>query len=379
MENCTSTYRGFPVHTLVRLLMLFAYSDARRRIRTSSILAFRILVILAGCTSCSYSAPASPPDPLIPLQNAAAPQTTPTYDGSGQTTEPSVHFFDSGWNGYQYWLIVQPYPNGDNSKENPSMLVSNDGSSWAVPPGLINPIALPTFPPSVGHFDDGDLFYDAASDQLWVYYIREDYNGHLAISHVLRNVSSDGVLWSHAQDMLQVPGVAIFSPTIEKIGSSYYMWSVNGSNGGCNSASTATEYRISSDGLHWSLPQSVNISQPGYVVWHLEVKSVPSKQEYWMLLAAYPAGKNCGSTVLFFAKSIDGVNWTTYSHATLGVGSGWDSGAIYRSAFVYDSTQDLLKVWYSAWRVVPGTTDMTEWHLGFTSGKYTHLLEYLEQ
>jgi hypothetical protein len=321
-----------------------------------------------------------PPAQLpIPLQNAAAPQVTPTYDGSGQVTEPSIRHFDSAWNGYQYWLVVQPYPNSDDSKENPSILVSNDGSSWTVPSGLVNPIALPTFPPSTGHFDDGDLFYDSASDQLWVYYLWEDYNGHPAVSHVLRKISSDGVQWSGAQDLIQVPGVEIVSPTVEQIGSNYYLWSVNAGKVGCSSANTIVEYRISSDGAHWSLPQPANIAQPGYVTWHIEVEAVPSKQEYWMLYAAYPAGNNCGSTVLFYAKSSDGVNWTTYSHVALGPGSSWDSHTIYRSALNYDPVHDQVQVWYSAWTRIAGTPSTTQWHVGYSGVNYSGFLKYLEQ
>jgi hypothetical protein len=351
------------------------------RVRNGRLCLFAVLSLLFGFTACSSPSQTAQPPTQLPnqLRNAASPQSTPTYDGSGQITEPSIHFFDSPWNGYHYWLVVQPYPNSDNSKENPSILVSNDGSSWTVPPGLVNPIDLPTFPPSAGHLDDGDLFYDAASDQLWVYYIWEDYNGHPAISHVLRKVSSDGVHWSNSQDLIQVPGVAILSPTVEKIGNSYYMWSANGGTVGCSSTSTTTEYRTSSDGVHWSLPQPLNISQPGYVIWHIEVESVPSKQQYWMLLAAYPTGGQCGVTVLFFANSADGVNWTTYPHLALGIGSGWDNGEIYSSTFVYDPTQDLLSVWYSARGSVPGAPGVSRWHLGFTSGNFTEFLKYLQQ
>ncbi len=35
---------------------------------------------------------------------------------------------------------MTPYPNGNDTYENPSILAGNDGTSWAVPAGLINPI-----------------------------------------------------------------------------------------------------------------------------------------------------------------------------------------------------------------------------------------------
>src|SRR5713101_8761326 len=257
---------GFPLRSVRRWGPACSQDDSSRLPHCRCGL-ISILISVLGIVACA--GPSSPPGQNAqaitdPLQSAIVPQITPTYDGSGQVTEPSLRFFDTRWNGFRYWLVIQPYPNSDQSKENPSVLVSDDGSSWAAPPGLVNPIDLPSFPASTGHYDDGDLFYDAVSEQLWVYYIWEDYNGHPAISHILRKVSSDGVHWSKAQDLLQVPGVSIVSPTVEKIGNTYYMWSVNGGTVGCNSTSTTTEYRTSVDGMNWSQPQLANISQPGY-------------------------------------------------------------------------------------------------------------------
>ena len=114
--------------------------DRRSQMRTTGVLLFVVLAILAECVSCSSSSPASQiaqpaSQPLLALQNAATPQITPTYDGSGQITEPSIRSFDSEWNGYRYWLVVQPYPYGEDAYENPSMLVSNVGPSWAAQTG----------------------------------------------------------------------------------------------------------------------------------------------------------------------------------------------------------------------------------------------------
>jgi hypothetical protein len=82
----------------------------------------------------------SPPEPLM---NAAAPLTIPTYDGSGQLTEPDVIFFNSHWHGFQYWMAFSPYPFTNPAEENPSIVVSNDGVNWQVPDGLVNPLVLP--------------------------------------------------------------------------------------------------------------------------------------------------------------------------------------------------------------------------------------------
>lgn len=327
-----------------------------------------VLTLLS--TSCSSSDPKPSSQNVTALVNAASPQVTPTYDGSGQIVEPSIFFFPSGWNGFLYWLEVTPYPSSDASKENPSILVSDDGFSWRVPPGLTNPIALP----ASGNFDDGELFYDLASRQLWVYYL---WSGPGGLTHILRTASSDGVHWSQtAQDLFDVSNYTVESPTVDKVGSTYDMWSVNSGTAGCGATSTMVESRTSVDGANWSVPQPVSISQPGYVIWHIEARYIPSKREYWMLSAAYPQGTNCNNdqTALFFSSSPDGINWTSYSIPGLVAGSGWDDGEIYRSTFLYDPSMDTLKVWYSARSAVWPW----KWHMGSTAANFTQLLSRLQ-
>lgn len=42
------------------------------------------------------------------LKNAAAPEYIPTYDGSNQSTHPSVLYFADGWHGFRYWMGMTP-------------------------------------------------------------------------------------------------------------------------------------------------------------------------------------------------------------------------------------------------------------------------------
>jgi len=293
-----------------------------------------------------------------PLKNANSYQNIPTYDGSGQCTHPDVVYFPSGWHGYKYWMAMTPYPNGSDYYENPSIVVSNDGASWEVPPGLTNPID-PT--PPEGHNCDPDMIYNDDTDELWLYYV-EKVN---ETSYLKRRTSSDGVHWNEEEEVLSGK---ITSPAIVKVGSFYHMWYVEGN---CYSTSTTVKYRVSEDGLDWSSPQNVNISQPDYIVWHLDVIHIPSKNEYWMLFPGFPSGSNCANTVLFYAKSTDKMNWVTYNRIALNKGSGWDGDQIYRSTFLYDSSSNLLKVWYSA-------RGGTSWHIGYTQRNYNDFLTYLK-
>jgi len=68
-----------------------------------------------------------------------------------------------------------------------------------------------------------------------------------------------------------------------------------------------------------------------------------------MIYNACPTGPNSNYTSLFFATSSDGINWTTYSNQILAASAlGWDSREIYKSAFYYNSSTDMLDIWYSA-------------------------------
>ncbi len=313
-----------------------------------------------------------------PLANAARPQITPTYDGSGQAVHPDIVYFPHGWRGWEYWLAVTPYPriptptpHDDPSKENPSILVSHDGVAWQEPPGITNPIALP----QTSYLADGDLFYDRAADELWVYYVNQKVNRQTC---VICKTSADGVHWGAqteepGQRLFTVPDYELLSPAVAQVGATCWMWAVNTGQVGCHAPATKIEYRTSADGAHWSAPADAACVQPGYCPWHVDVIHVPAKNEFWMLLSAFPQGLSCHDTVLFFARSSDGIHWITYDRAALpaGTGSAWDHVQVYRATLLYDARTDLLRVWYSA-------NDDVAWHVGYTERRYAEFLGLLQ-
>jgi len=299
--------------------------------------------------------------------NAQNPLVTPTYDGSGQSVEPDVTVFASPWHGFSYWMAFSPYPNGNERDENPSVLASNDGADWQVPPGLHNPLALPSSTDL--YLDDASIFYDVASDQLWVYYL----DTFKTSENLLRLTSPDGVTWHNDGVLFTAPYRDILSPTVSELGGTYRMWTVNSGAAGCTTTTgTTVEYRTSSDGIAWSMPQATDMAQSGYFIWHINVKWVPSKQEFWVVAAAFPQGSNCNNTVLFFLRSSDGVHWTSYNRIALNTGTTWDRSEIYRSTLWYDSSTDLLSIWYSA-------RGGEEWHIGLTQDHYQEFLAWLLQ
>ena len=302
------------------------------------------------------------------LSNASTWQNTPTYDGSGQVVHPDIVYFPNGWNGYRYWLVLEPYPYSQDSYENPSILVSNNGASWAPPPGISNPVACA----NTSYLADADLLYDQASDELWMYYPHQTVNGQTLM---VRKTSSDGIHWGDPYDepvVFSKPDYQVLSPAVVKVGSTYKMWSVNTGANGCENQGNTVELRTSSNGTSWSSRTTVNLDIPDVEPWHIDVIYVPSKSQYWALVAGYPSGGTCAKTDLYFATSSDGINWTTYDTPALSTGdsSAWDSGQIYRSTLLYDETSDLLRVWYSA-------NDGSKWRQGYTERDYSDFLQAL--
>jgi hypothetical protein len=301
------------------------------------------------------------------LKTATAPLKTPTYDGSGQAVEPTVLFFPNGWSGHHYWMAMSPYPSSNAAFENPSILVSEDGLSWSVPQGLENPLATA----DQGALADATIVYDDASDELWMYYLEElrvDADAGVGGVHwqdLRRMTSKDGVHWSPWTELLAGAPYPLESPSVVKRGTGFLMWTVNIDPGGCTAHSSSVFERSSTDGVHWDAPTAANITIPGYVVWHLNMTQVGYTGRLLAAVTAFRQGTSCHNTELFFAYT-EGDRWVTVPKALLAPGKApaWDDRVIYRSSFLYDEAQDLLRVWYSAEEVKPSA-----WHLGYTEGK----------
>jgi hypothetical protein len=327
------------------------------------------IVLIAGCGQPSSSNPStsvSQVPALSQFANAPAPLVTPTYDGSGQGMHPDIVQFGTPWHSYKYWMSLTPYPGNNASLENPSILASSDAINWELPPGLVNPIA--PLPPSSFHQMDSDMLYDTASDQLWMYYLAGGVDDR---THVYQRKSSDGVTWTTAQEVIVATYNSIISPAVQPMSGGYAMWSVNSAPLGCSAPQTTVEMRTSSDGTTWSAPKTVNLTQPGYQPWHIDVLYVPSRSEYWAIYAAYPKA-SCGTTNLFFARSPDGINWTTFAKPALTSTQGWDAGQIYRSTMLYDPATDMVRLWYSA-----RDANNHTWHTGYSEATFTGLMKNL--
>ena len=294
------------------------------------------------------------------IQNVASNLSIPTSDGSGQATHPSVLYFDTPWNGYNYWMAMTPYPYEDTTKENPEIIASNDTITWIVPPGQSNPID-PN--PSPGYNSDTALIYNNDTDELWCYYrsyVSPD-------SKILLRRSSNGTTWGSEEIIFSDAGGGSgthLSPTVVKRGNVWQMWFIK-----LIDSHYECQYYNSTDGTNWTYNTTIDLDQLGKEPWHLEVQYISEKNQYWMMYNVFG-----GSRDIVFATSVDGITWTKYNTYILKTNStGWDSTSLYKSSFRYNQSSDKIELWYSA---VSGSN---EWNIGYTDIDYTEFIDYINQ
>ena len=334
-------------------------------------------LLVGGCTTDRIAAPDAGAVPALPRPLAdPARLIVPTYDGSGQAVEPDVLYFATAWHGWTYWMVMAPYPAGDGRMENPSILVSQNGRQWVVPPGVSNPIVGP---PANGINSDPTLLYDRRSDRLVVSY-REVSGG---LNSINGTSSPDGISWSPPRRFFSAAQHNIVGQTLTmRDGVRPVAWSVNSGPSGCSSRSSRLERRVgtgvaavgpAATRASWSPPSVVALSQPGFVIWHINIVYVPEKQEYWAVYAAYRPADGCGKCELFFARSSDGETWRTYSGPFLRTGfSGWSDASLYAASLVFNSSSDRLTVWFSA----RSRTDV--WSLGIVEYPFADFLRTMQ-
>lgn len=271
--------------------------------------------------------------------NVDTPLVTPTYDGSGETVHLDVIDFrqeiGGTWNGWRYWMVHTPYPGSDSSVENPSLLVSADAHTWQTPPGLTNPLYLPTD----FYNSDPDIVYDPATGELVLFY--RDYKTYKTAR------SGDGITWPAAASTIEVGGATDLSPAfLRDSGGTWHRWHKNG---------YATS--AASGGPYVTVANHTGLITP----WHLNVAFAPGGG-YHMLYHV-----NEGGHRFYAASSADGHSWVTNETPILAAGTApWSADALYRGAFTLHEAGDRYRVWYcgnggNVWRVGYTEIPLTEW------------------
>jgi hypothetical protein len=271
-----------------------------------------------------------------------------TFDKSNELVHPDVVRVPRGWGSARRFLAVTPYPGGDSSHELPSVYESGDPSEWVAPEGLTNPVVRPW----KGYLSDPDILFEPRRRELWMYYRHVSRKNTIFLT-----VSGDGAHWSRPVRVVSAPNHEIVSPAVVRVADgNWHMWAVNSGGSGCRSLSTTVEHRVSTDGLHCSAPQTVDVSGPNALPpWHIDVLWVPEHQEYWALYNEKPE-RSCTTEALRLSTSRDGVIWTQHPTPVLTAGATREfQDIVYRSTLEYDSRSEMVTLWYSGARLTGET------------------------
>ncbi len=281
---------------------------------------------------------------------ALAPIDIPTYDGLPSVGHPDV--LDTGeqrFGGWRYWMAFTPYPTAP--RENPSLLVSEDGTTWQPPDGLVNPVVTLEESQALGYEANSDPDLCLLHDGRLALYYRPIYGVH--DDALFRKVSDDGVNWSEGEELaFSDTGFRHLSPSVLALESGgYAMWTVNAEGG------YVVERRLSDDGLQWGEPMTCRPPSTGWMPWHIDV--VAADGGFHALVASRRPWR------LRYWRSTDGLTFTGQDRPLPLSGRTWDGDGHYRSAMVHRHG-DVHDVWITGIdaREAGGDLWKGDWRIG---------------
>lgn len=254
--------------------------------------------------------------------------TIPSPYTPAHVLHPSIVYIPSGWNGYTYWCAFTPYPDSDADYENPCVVASNDGNTWAARGSQ----PLVESPAGAAYNSDTDLYYDETNNQLVLLY-RDIGVPASSNSRLLVMTSSNGTTWTTPTVIYTSTALATSSATDIAAPSIWYnstssKWEIVGHNLK-DSGSAWPFVKITSSSLltGWdtSLTTLTFVPVSGRKWWHSEFRRLSSGAIVGMVQDN--AGTLGSSGNMYAAYSEDG---STFSYSAIDVGAsvGW-----YRPSF----------------------------------------------
>lgn len=233
---------------------------------------------------------------------------------------------------------MTPYPSGNASLENPSILSSSDGIVWNVPSGLTNPID--PYPGSPRHNADSELVID--SGVAYCFYI-DSQTG--STEHIRVRTSSDGVSWSGESTVVTSNVVGLACPSVVHHDGDWMLWTID-----YIANPSVIHLRVSSSSTsgYGSPATCVLPLPPGYDPWNIHVHHNGDRFVMTLQLEDIGLSDHGKGGGIWFATSVDGVNWTLASEPFLYAddAAAWDGERLYRACAIPDG--DDVIVWYSA-------------------------------
>jgi hypothetical protein len=269
--------------------------------------------------------------------NSGNALTIPSYvAGNSDVVHPNVLYLPNGFgpNNYRWWMTITPYPAGDNAFENPSILISQDGKTWEVPVGLVNPIVAK---PAGGYNADPFLMLSNDGSQLILIY--KSSFGSTDTNYVI--TSKDGITWTNPSVISSYPNATrrLNSLSVWWDGTQY----VSVSND-ITQANNPLVRQTAPDILGpWSTPVNCTYTLPNGVtsLWHGDFRRLSGSGS---IVGVMQTGTSSGG-LLYAMKSVDnGVTWTFSSL----VHSRGGSPSIYKCGFVPFGDTWVLYIGYLA-------------------------------
>jgi hypothetical protein len=273
---------------------------------------------------------------------------------------PDVIAIDRTFYPFCYVMVAEPYPYGDASRENPSLLCSDDGLRWEVPAGVQNPVVAA--PEERGGWNsDGDVV-NLRNEMLAIYF---RYNSGWGETTLLRTVSADGVHWTEPTPLLGVAVSGRFaSPAVVDWHGRLHLFYVDTIDGWIGALSSIDGVRWSDERRLFHFPAAWHLDgtvDEGYVYLLLnDGKSLflvrSADLESWVVFRPHGMDRGDGWTSLG-ARAPEG----DHHPPLLGPArEGWDDRRIYRGSCLFEGR--ILRLWYSA------ESTRGEWRVGYTDG-----------
>ncbi|HHX69203.1 hypothetical protein [Miniphocaeibacter sp.] len=253
---------------------------------------------------------------------------------------PRVIYDESKQFNYPWIMVFTPYSFMDDQKENPSIVVSEDGENWYIPEGVENPIVGKIIPPNT-HYSDPDIFINGKEIELW--YRQSDKEKRL--SRLCRIKTKDLINWSKEEVIFDygTGGYGYGASTVVFKDGEYNLYYRNH----MSFNSEGYVYRKSKDVKNWTEPVEINFDYgpkwSNFHAWHIEIDYIKGK--YYALNMAYPENKPEGA-LLFAFESEDGINFKNPVKVIQPTKDGFDNNNIYKSSLAMKDNE--IYLYYSA-------------------------------
>lgn len=290
----------------------------------------------------------------------------PTHEGSGQAVHPSVLFFEDGWNGWRYWMVMTPYPNFNEAHEDPNIVVSNNGVDWQVPDGLTNPIDDAKGRPDPYNSDAHLTMRDNEMVLTWRMVDRPNKGRE----SFWMTMSRDGVHWSPKQKIWWPELSDRHSSTVAQsllwLGDRWRLYFIS-TTVSPNQIVWVESTKAVPTPSDWSKPQecSMDFTLPSdRDFWHSEIQYRDG--EYWGIVSDANRRTTGVNGVIYLLHSTDGTKWEL-SPVPLVPQAGDGHDSLYKTGFILSGKGEsmTIDVYYSAY-----DRQTREWGTWRTTARY---------